>query len=144
MTLSGLTRRSALLGGLGAAWPAFARGGAGVDVSPLRAQGDNTDADHFARVLPGYLARSIGPGHSVHVRIDSVVYGPPGSNGQAGNNGAVDWIEGVGFVDGRAVPLTCSLVVSVSLPDVAGYYAHLRQDNLARAFAQWLPRQAGL
>ena len=144
MNRPGLTRRAALLAGLAAASPAFARSGVAVDVSPLRARGDNTDADHFARVMPGYLAESMGAGHSVRVRIDSVYYGPPGSDGQAHNNGAVDWIEGVGFVDGRAVPLTCSLVVQVSFPDVDGYSARLRQDNLARAFAQWLPRQAGL
>ena len=122
----------------------LARNGETSTPTVPRAKGDNTDADHFARVLPGYLAQSVGAGHSVHVRIDSVYYGPPGSDGQAHNNGAVDWIEGVGFVDGRAVPLICSLVVSVSFPDVDGYSAHLRQDNLARAFAQWLPRQAGL
>ncbi len=144
MTRPGLTRRAALLVGVGAAWPALARGAAGVDVSPLRARGDNTDADHFARVLPGYLAESMGAAHSVRVRIDSVYYGPPGSDGQAHNNGAVDWIEGVGYVDGHTVPLTCSLVVMVAFPDVDGYSARLRQDNLARAFAQWLPRQAGL
>ena len=137
----GLSRRAVLLAGLGAAWPAFARGRVAVDVSPLRAQGDNTDADFLARVLPGYLAE-FAPGRSVNVRIDSVTYGPPGSDGR-NSDGAVDWIEGVGIVDGRSVPLTCSQVTSVSFPDPTGYAARQRQDNLARAFAQWLPRQAG-
>lgn len=115
-----------------------------VDVSPLRRSGDNTDADYLAETLPGYLRQYVGPGHSVRARIDSVTYGPPGSNGQANASGAVDTIEGVGFIDGREIPLTCSLQASVSFPDVGGYAARLRQDMLARAFAQWLPRQIGL
>ena len=69
---------------------------------------------------------------------------PPGSNGQASGNGAVDTIEGVGVIDGREVPLTCSLQTPVCFPDVGGYAARKRQDMLARAFAQWLPRQAGI
>ena len=139
--MSSLTRRAVLLAGLGAASPAFARGRVSVDVSPLRRAGDNTDADFLAHVLPGYLAEYIGPGHSVSVRIDSVTYGPPGSGG-GNTDSAVDWIEGVGVVDGRSVPLTCSHVTSVSFPDPTGYAVRQRQDDLARAFAQWLPRQA--
>lgn len=139
--MNGLTRRAVLLAGSGAVWPAFARSRIVVDVSPLRRAGDSTDADYLARVLPGYLAEYFGPGHDVSVRIDSVTYGPPGSNGTS-SDGAVDWIEGVGVVDGRSIPLTCSNVTSVSFPDPTGYAAHQRQDDLARAFAHWLPRQA--
>ena len=131
------------LAALAAVSPAFARGGFSVDVSPLRANGDATDADHFARVLPGYLAQSL-PGHNVRVRIDSVYYGPPGSTGGSHGDNAVDWIVGEGIVDGRTVPLTCSLIVWVRSPDIGGVQARERQDDLAQAFAQWLPRQAGL
>src|SRR5579863_8516990 len=103
--MSAMTRRFAL-SGLLAALPAAAfatkrrpvapRAGIWVDVSPLRRDGDNTDADYFAATLPEYLRQSFGPGRSVRVRIDSVTYGAPGSNGQQNNNGAVDSIEGVG------------------------------------------------
>ena len=120
MSRPGLTRRVLLLGSGFAISPAWARGGVAVDVSPLRANGDATDADQFARTLPGYLAESL-PGHQVRARIDSVYYGDPGSAGGGHSDGAVDWIVGVGFVDGRAVPLTCSLVVWVRSPDVGGY-----------------------
>jgi hypothetical protein len=150
--MSAISRRFAL-GALfvGAPVAAFARrhdrawpGGEMVDVSPLRRVGDNTDADYLAETLPGYLRQYMGPGHSVRVRIDSVNYGVAGSNGLARNNGAVDTIEGVGFVDGREVPLSCSLQTTVVFPDIGGYAARLRQDMLARSFAQWLPRQIGL
>lgn len=139
----GLTRRVVLWAPVFATAPGWARSRVFVDVSPLRVSGDNTDADHFAQVLPGYLAESL-PGRDVRARIDSVYYGPPGSTGGGHSDGAVDWIVGVGFVDGRAVPVTCSLLNWVRSPDVGGYQAHERQDNLARPFAQWLPRQAGL
>ena len=121
-----------------------AQAGISVDVSPLRRSGDATDADYLAEVLPGYLAAAFGPGRNVRVRIDSVSYGPPGSNGQQSNNGAVDTIEGVGWIDGREVPLTSSVQTQVSFPDIGGYAARQRQDQLARSFAQWLPRQAGI
>ena len=144
---SNLTRRAALaaliLGAPAAALAASRSGRIVVDVSALRARGDNTDADYLAQVLPGYLSETFGSGHNVLARIDSLSYGPPGSNGQAHNNGAVDTIEGVGVVDGRTVPLTCTLIATVSLPDVGGYAARMRQDQLARSFAQWLPRQMG-
>ena len=52
--------------------------------------------------MPLYLRQSMG-GRPVRVRIDSVTYGVAGSNGQGNNNGAVDTIEGVGWVDGREV-----------------------------------------
>jgi hypothetical protein len=113
-----------------------------VDVSPLRRDGDNTDADYFARVLPGYIEAAVGPGRRVSVRVDSVSYGTPGSAG--GNiTRAVDRIEGVGALDGRTFPVLSTIIAEVILPDPAGYAAHERQDTLARAFAQWLPRQAG-
>ncbi|HXT08655.1 MAG TPA: hypothetical protein VN715_17190 [Roseiarcus sp.] len=115
-----------------------------VDVSPLRRNGDNTDADFLADVLPGYLSQSIGPGHEVRVRIDSVTYGPPGSDGSPSDTHAIDWIEGVGWVDGRETPLTCSVVAEIVQPSFGDYGARMRQDTLARSFAQWLPRQVGL
>ena len=120
-----------------------ASGRIAVDVSPLRRSGDNTDADYFQTALPAFLRESFGPGHDVRVRIDDVVYGSPGSNGQANGTGAVDSIEGVGWVDGREIPLTCSIQATVYSPDVGGYGARLRQLMLAQSFAQWLPRQAG-
>ncbi len=151
--MSMISRRSAL-SVLLAALPAAAfaskrraaapRSGISVDVSPLRANGDNIDADYLAEALPGYLRQSFGPGRSVRVRIDSVSYGAPGSNGQLNNNGAVDSIEGVGEAGGREVPLFCALQTTVTLPDIDGSAARLRQDMLARSFAQWLPRQMGL
>ncbi len=154
--MSAITRRSALAG-LFCAVPfsAFAAkrsrsdygapsGRIIVDVSPLRAQGDNTDADFLQAVLPQYLAQSFGPGHNVRVRIDGVSYGVAGSNGQTMGNGAVDSIEGVGIVDGREVPLFTTVQTTVYFPDIGGYAARQRQDQLARSFAQWLPRQAGL
>jgi hypothetical protein len=148
MRNSPLTRRSALAAILlavpGAALATPRAGRIVVDVSALRRDGDNTDADFLAEVLPGYLSQAFGPGRSVVARIESVSYGVPGSIGHTGGNGAVDTIEGVAVVDGRTVPLFCSLVTSVSLPDVGGYGARMRQDQLARSFAQWLPRQAGL
>ena len=141
--MSGLTRRAALGAALGFALPAYAGGRIEVDVSPLRRDGDNADADYLAHALPAYLAQYVGPGHNVRVRIDSVTYGAPGSNGSI-SDGAVDWIEGEGSIDGRSAPLTCSQVVDrVALPDPTNYFARQRQDNLARAFAQWLPRQTG-
>ncbi len=124
------------------AWPGYS-GGVAVDVSPLRRNGDNVDADFLADVLPGYLRQSFGPGHDVLVRIDDVTYGVGGSDGGYGS-GAIDTIEGVGRVNGREVPLTCSVVATVYQPDVGGYGAHFRQDTLARSFAQWLPRQLGM
>jgi hypothetical protein len=143
-----LTRRAALaalvIGAPVAALAASRSGRIAVDVSALRRDGDNTDADYFAEVLPGYLRESFGPGRTVLARIESVVYGTPGSNGQSNGIGAVDWIEGVGIVDGRSVPLTCSVIATVYQPDVGGYGARRRQDQLARSFAHWLPSQAGL
>jgi len=154
--LAGLTRRFAL-GALLAAAPFAALaarrrsgyieapgGGVLVDVSPLRRWGDNTDADFLEAALPGYLAETFGPGHSVRVRIDSVTYGVAGSNGLPDNNGAVDTIEGVGWVDGREVPLMSSIQTTVSFPDIGGYAARQRQDQLARSFAHWLPGQIGI
>lgn len=120
------------------------QGGIFVDVSPLRRNGDDADADFLARALPFYLRESFAPGHDVRVRIDSVTYGPPGSNGTPYDNHAIDSIEGVGWVDGREVPLTCSVVADVIQPGFDAYGAHVRQDTLARSFAQWLPRQVGL
>jgi hypothetical protein len=117
-------------------------GGVSVDVSPLRRDGDNTDADYLAETLPGYLRQSLGAGRSVRVRIDSVTYGSRGSNGTI--DGAVDSIEGVGEADGREVPLFCAVQTTVSVPDIGGYGARLRQDMLARSFAQWLPGRLGL
>ena len=114
-----------------------------VDVSPLRARGDNTDADFLADVLPGYLRAAFGPGRDVSVRIDDVTFGSAGSNGQLNGNGAVDSIQGVGWVDGREVPLFASVQTTVYFPDIGGYAARTRQDQLARSFAQWLPGQAG-
>ncbi len=118
--------------------------GVRVDVSPLRAAGDNTDADFFADMLPGYLREFVGPGHDIAVRIDSVTYGVPGSDGRRDATGAVDNIEGFGSIDGRGSPIYSSIVATVSLPDVGGYAARIRQDMLARSFAQWLSRQARL
>ena len=148
-----ITRRIAL-GGLIAALPAAAfaahrrqyapQGGIFVDVSPLRRDGDNTDADFLSEALPHYLAQSFGPGHDVRVRIDSVVYGTPGSDGMPGETHAVDSIEGEGWVDGRSAPLMCSVIADVIQPGFGNYGARMRQDTLARSFAQWLPRQVGL
>lgn len=115
-----------------------------VDVSPLRRDGDETDADFLAEALPHYLEQSFGPGHDVRVRIDSVTYGPPGSDGMPSDTHAVDSIEGVGWVDGRSVPLTCTVIADVIQPGFGNYGARIRQDTLARSFAQWLPRQVGL
>jgi hypothetical protein len=151
--LPAITRRIAL-GGLLSALPAAAfaahhrpsasRQDILVDVSPLRRDGDNTDADFLAQALPHYLAQSFGPGHDVRVRIDSVTYGPAGGDGSADETHAVDWIEGEGWVDGRSVPLTCSVIADVIQPGFGNYGARTRQDTLARSFAQWLPRQVGL
>ena len=77
----------------------------------------------------------------MRVRIDDVFYGSPGSNGQANGNGAVDSIEGVGWIDGHAIPLACSIQATVYFPDIGGYGARLRQLMLAQSFAQWLPRR---
>src|SRR4051812_17317569 len=141
-----LTRREALGALLGAAFagPAAARPRLLVDVSPLRRSGDNTDADYLEQALPEYLARAFGPGRNLRVRIDSVYYGPPGSNGQQSNNGAVDYIEGVGWLDGREASLTCAVQAMVSFPDIGGYGARLRQDTLAPSFAQRVPRRLGV
>jgi hypothetical protein len=151
--LPAITRRI-LLGGLVAALPAAAfaarrhqyapRESILVDVSPLRRDGDDTDAEYLAEVLPHYLAQSFGPGHVVRVRIDSVNYGTPGSDGMPSETHAVDSIEGEGWVDGRSVPLTCSVIADVIQPGFGNYGARMRQDTLARSFAQWLPRQVGL
>src|SRR5271168_4734413 len=102
-----VTSRRAVLAALFAAAPmtalaAHRRGVVGaagsgrirIDVSPLRRSGDNTDADYLEDALPTFLSQSFGPGHDVRVRIDDVVYGSPGSNGQPNGNGAVDTIEG--------------------------------------------------
>ena len=89
-------------------------GGVLVDVSPLRRSGDNTDADFLADALPGYLQKYLGPGRSVRARVESVTYGSPGSNGTSNNNGAVDTIEGVGWVDGHEIPITSSIQTTVS------------------------------
>ncbi|MDE3175199.1 MAG: hypothetical protein KGM15_03715 [Pseudomonadota bacterium] len=115
-----------------------------VDVSPLRANGDNIDADFLADALPGYLAKQFGPGHDVRVRIFDVSFGVAGSNGQVTGNGAVDSIEGVGLVDGREIPLFATVQTTVYFPDIGGYWAHERQDQLAQSFAQWLARKAGV
>jgi hypothetical protein len=145
--VSAVTRRTALAVLFGAA-PVVALAAQGgrirVDVSPLRRNGDNTDADYLAEFLPSYLGAAFGPGHDVAVRIESVYYGPPGSNGQQSNMGAVDVIEGVGRIDGREVPLTCTVQATVTLPDIGGYAARQRQDQLARSFAYWLPGQVGI
>jgi hypothetical protein len=148
--MSIISRRAALaalfVGAPLTALAAHRREGSGriaVDVSPLRRNGDNTDADFLEEALPTFLSQSFGPGHDVRVRIDDVTYGSPGSNGQSNGTGAVDSIEGVGWVDGREVPLTCSIQAVVYSPDIGGYGAHLRQHNLAQSFAQWLPQQLG-
>jgi hypothetical protein len=151
--VSQLTRRSALALLAAAPTAAFAarrrpgaagpRRGAFVDVSALRRNGDNTDADYFAEVLPRYLEQQFGPGHSVDARIDGVYYGPAGSSGGGFNNRAVDTIEGVGRVDGREIPVQTSLQTFVSLPDIGGYGARQRQDLLAQSFAQTLAQQSG-
>jgi len=144
-----LTRRSAL-GLMFAAAPAAAladhrketrRGIITVDVSPLRRAGDNTDADFLAEVLPGYLAEQFGPQRNIAARIDSVTYGPPGSSGKLDR--AFDTIEGVGRIDGRDYPIQSSIQTEVSLPDVGGYAARIRQDMLARSFARWLAQEPG-
>jgi hypothetical protein len=152
----GLTRRFALvalfvaspLAALGRArrggYDAAPRGRIAVDVSELRRSGDNTDADYLAETLPGYLRDSVGPGHDIAVRVDSVTYGTPGSDGRRDGAGAVDNIEGFGTVDGRSTPVYSSIITEVTLPDVGGYAARIRQDMLARSFAQWLSRQTGL
>ena len=121
-----------------------AQGGILVDVSPLRRNGDNVDADYLSQVLPAYLRRYVGPGHNVRARIDSVTYGAAGSNGNGSGYGAVDSIEGAGWVDGRETPMFCTIQATVYNPDIGGYGARIRQDQLALAFAQWLPRQVGL
>ena len=144
-----LSRRSALAL-LFAAAPAAAladhrketrRGVVSVDVSPLRRAGDNTDADFLAAVLPGYLVDQFGPQKNVAARIDSVTYGPPGSSGKLDR--AFDTIEGVGRIDGRDYPIQSSIQTTVSLPDVGGSAARVRQDQLARSFAQWLAQEPG-
>jgi hypothetical protein len=117
--------------------------GVRIDVSPLRRSGDNTDADFLEDALPTLLSQSVGPGHDVRVRIDDVSYGSAGSNGQINGNGAVDSIAGVGWIDGREVPVACNIQATVYFPDVGGYGAQLRQHNLAQSFAEWLPRQLG-
>jgi hypothetical protein len=152
--MSAITRRDALAALLAAApVAAFAAkrrpqprpaGRILVDVSPLRRNGDDTDADYFAEVLPTYLAQQFGPGHEVRVRIDDATYGVAGSNGQVMGNGAVDSIEGVGWVDGREIPLFSAINTTVYFPDIGGYWARQRQDQLARSFAQWLARKAGV
>ncbi len=142
MSPPGLTRRATLGALLAAPGLALARN-PGVDVSPLRRNGDNTDADFLEAALPGYLRQAFGPGRDVRVRIDSLYYGPPGSDGRQSGNGAIDTIEGVGWLDGREAALTCSVVATVSLPDIGGYGARMRQDTLARSFAQWLPGRLG-
>ncbi len=143
MSAFNLTRRSVLAAALlapTAAWARVrAREGVFVDVSPLRREGDNTDADYLARMLPGYIVAFVGPGHSVSVRIDNISYGAPGSAGGNPNN-ATDTIEGVGIVDGRTIPITATLIVAPMFPDPTGYGAHERQDMLARSFAHWLGR----
>jgi hypothetical protein len=142
MSRAGLTRRVAMAAALLAPSAVWARPRAGVyvDVSQLRRDGDNTDADYFERVMPGYIQAAL-PGRRVSARIDSVSYGPPGSAG--GNvDGAVDTIEGVGIVDGHEIPITATHVVTTMFPDPTGYAAHERQDVLARSFAQWLGRPA--
>jgi hypothetical protein len=155
--VTGLTRRSALsalfaLAPVAAlastrhhqnAWPGY-NGGISVDVSPLRRDGDNTDADFLADVLPGYLRQSFGGSVNIQVRIDDVVYGTPGADGTGHSDSTIDYIEGVGRMNGREVPLLCSVPTQIFIPDSTGYGAHLRQDTLARSFAQWLPRQMGL
>ena len=99
----------------------------------------------FGQRAPEGRARGLAMHHTfgsycAHVVEVSV---SPGSNGQSNGNGAVDTIEGVGWIDGREVPLTCSIQATVSFPDVGGYGARLRQYMLAQSFAQWLPRQIG-
>ena len=94
--------------------------------------------------MPGYLRRYVGAGHEVRARVTSVTYGAPGSSSSNSGNGAVDSIEGVGWVDGRETPMFCTIQTTPSFPDVGGYGARQRQDQLALAFAQWLPRQIGL
>jgi hypothetical protein len=145
-----LTRRSALAL-LFVAAPSVAladhrketrRGVVVVDVSPLRRSGDNTDADFLAAVLPGYLVEQFGPQKNVAARIDSITYGPPGSSGGS-NSRAFDTIEGVGRVDGREFPIRTSIQTAVTLPDVGGAAARVRQDQLARSFAQWLAQEPG-
>ena len=99
-------------------------------------------ADFLADVLPGYLVEQFGPQRNVSARIDSVTYGPPGSSGGS-NDRAFDTIEGVGRVDGREFPIQTSIQTAVTLPDVGGYAARVRQDQLARSFAQWLAQEPG-
>lgn len=120
-----------------------ARVGVYVDVSPLRAAGDRVDADYLEAVLPGLLARSVGPGHTVRARIDDVNYSTPGGNGVR-EDGTVDTIQGVGWIDGKEIRVFSALQGSARLPDVGGYEARNRQELLARSFAEWLPRLAGL
>jgi hypothetical protein len=155
--VTGLTRRSALsalfaFAPIAAfaskrhhenAWPGY-NGGISVDVSPLRRDGDNTDADFLAQALPGYLRQSFGGSVNLQVRIDDVTYGTPGADGTGHSDRTIDYIEGVGRINGREVPLMCSVPTEISIPDIGGYGARLRQDTLARSFAQWLPRQMGL
>ncbi len=127
-----------------------------VDVGPLRAKGDTITADWIESVLPGMMRQSFAPylapgdrrAPVLRGRVDLVQLGSPGSSGGALiGDAAVDWIEGAGVVggrDGAVYPLTSAVQAHVEEPDATGQQGRLRINNLALAFAHWLPGQMGL
>ncbi len=131
-----------------------------VDVAPLRANNTPEVADQVARMLPGFLRQYFAPYYApgdrgaavLRARVDTVWLGAPGSAGGGSNsNDAVDWITGVASVVvgvhiAASYPVQ-SAVQAGSVPDFdvsGGGVAFQRVQNLAQAYAQWLPGQMGL
>ena len=128
-----------------------------VDVGPLRRTGDTDTADYLARNLPALLntafAPYLAPGDPrapvLRARVDMVTYGPEGSIPVGIGMGAMDAISGAAEVvsGGRTIatyPISASVLAHVNLLDQTGGNALQLMQNLAYAYAQWLPGQMGL
>ena len=168
MANTSIARRDALFALAGVlAFPALARAAGPeapqrfraiqVDVAPLRSSGDTDTADYLARTLPALLNRSfaayLAPGDPrapvLRARVDQVTYGPAGSIPVGNGAGAMDAITGAAEVvsGGRTVatyPFSASVLARVDLNDRTGGNALQLMQNLAYAYAQWLPGQMGL
>jgi len=128
-----------------------------VDVAPLRRTGDTDTADYLARNLPAllntafapYLAPGVSRAPILRARVDSVIYGPPGSITVGIGQGAMDYITGAAVVvsGGRTVatyPISASVIAHINQLDQTGGNALQLMQNLASAYATWLPGQMGL
>lgn len=117
-----------------------------VDTGPLLAQSGNPTAQWAQDALPGALAQAFAShmapgdpsGGTLSVRIDSIILGPVGPDGQA-----TDWMKGAATLGGRHTSVRASSLYLPSPTDQAlvEQAFHGRVTALSRSFAYWLARK---